>query len=135
MPGYLPHAESVALLRSADLLFLPMHALPRGERARIVPGKTYEYLAARRPILAAVPEGDARDLVLASGLGDVCEPNDVDAMVEILRRRSGEKRLGRAPAPAPASFYRRFERREITGDLARALESVIESRAEKTSRL
>jgi len=133
MPGYLPHSESVALLRAADLLFLPMHGLPPGERARIVPGKTYEYLAAKRPILAAVPEGDARDFVLASGLGDVCAPDDVGAMVETLRRRSQQK-TRHQEAPTPASFYRQFERREITGKLARALESVIGSPAGERSR-
>jgi glycosyltransferase involved in cell wall biosynthesis len=125
MPGYLSYSKSVALLRSADLLFLPMHALPRGERARIVPGKTYEYLAAKRPILAAVPEGDTRDVVIASGLGDVCEPNDSAAMAEIVRRRFDAKQAGEEPVPAPPSFYRQFERRELTGRLARELESVI----------
>ena len=52
--GYLPHAQAVALMRSADLLFLPMQDVPG--RAGLVPGKTYEYLAAGRPILAAVPD-------------------------------------------------------------------------------
>jgi glycosyltransferase involved in cell wall biosynthesis len=133
MPGYLSHSESVALLRSADLLFLPMHALPPGERARIVPGKTYEYLAAKRPILGAVPEGDARDFVLASGLGEVCTPKDVEAMVEILRRHFEMKRAGQEPVPAPASFYRQFERRVITERLARALASVIGREASQTN--
>src|SRR5207237_1794635 len=40
VPGYVSHSESVALLRSADLLFLPMHDLPTGVRAGLVPGKT-----------------------------------------------------------------------------------------------
>ena len=40
---------------------LPMQDLRAGVRATIVPGKTYEYLATGRPILAAVPDGDARD--------------------------------------------------------------------------
>ena len=65
--GYLGHAASVELVRGADLLFCPMHDLPRGGSALIVPGKTYEYLAAGRPILAAMPPGDARELVRASG--------------------------------------------------------------------
>lgn len=125
MPGYLSHVESVELLRGADLLFLPMHALPPGERARIVPGKTYEYLAARRPILAAVPEGDARDLVLASGLGEVCEPGDVAAMTRSLRRQFAAHREGREPAPADAAFYAQFERRPLAARLAAALESVL----------
>ena len=34
--GYVPHHESVALVRRAQLLFLPMHDLPPGERSRIV---------------------------------------------------------------------------------------------------
>jgi hypothetical protein len=63
MPGYLDHDRTLELLRTADLLFLPMHDLPRGTRAGIVPGKTYEYLGSGRPILAAVPDGDARDLL------------------------------------------------------------------------
>ena len=29
--GYLEHGESLALMRSADLLFLPMHDLPPGQ--------------------------------------------------------------------------------------------------------
>jgi glycosyltransferase involved in cell wall biosynthesis len=124
MPGYLSHAETIAALRSADLLFLPMHGLPRGERARIVPGKAYEYLGARKPILAAVPEGDARDYVLASGLGEVCEPDDVAAMAAILRRRWRAAWTGEAPRPAGPDFFAQFERRQLAARLAGALAEV-----------
>lgn len=91
---FLPHAETTSLLRSADLLFLPMHDLPPGQRAGIVPHKTYEYLASERPILAAVPEGDARDLLEAAGNALICRPRDVEGMkagviAEIDRRHSG----------------------------------------------
>jgi glycosyltransferase involved in cell wall biosynthesis len=123
--GYVSHAESIAWLRSADLLFLPMHALPPGERARIVPGKTYEYLAAKRPILAAVPEGDARDFVRESGLGDVCEPHDARAMCAALRRRFGDAQAGRVAMPAPDAFYARFERRTQAAALAGALDELL----------
>ncbi len=126
MLGYVSHRESVAMLRSADLLFLPLHSLPAGERARIVPGKTYEYLAAQRPILAAVPPGDARDFVIASGMGEVCEPEDVAAMVGILRKRLAARLAGEQPPPAETSFYRQFERRELSAKLAGALDSVLD---------
>ena len=43
--GYVSHTESVQLVRTADLLFLPMHNLPAGKRSRIVPGKAYEYMS------------------------------------------------------------------------------------------
>ena len=53
--GYLAHASTIELLRAADLLFLPMHDLAEGLRARIIPGKTYEYLAARTPCSVPCP--------------------------------------------------------------------------------
>ena len=76
--GYLSHADSIALMRSADLLFLPMQNLPAGRRSTTVPGKTYEYLATGRPILAAVPPGDARDILEQSGRALLCGPDQVD---------------------------------------------------------
>ena len=88
--GYLPHAESIGLIRSADLLFLPMQNVRPGTRSSTVPGKTYEYLASGRPILAAVPDGDARD-ILAVRERAICRPDDIDGMIEIVarsRRRS-----------------------------------------------
>ena len=127
LTGYLSHARTLAELRSADLLFLPMHQLPRGERARIVPGKAYEYFGAGKPILAAVPEGDARDYVLQSGIGDVCEPDDVGGMAKILHRRFMQARSGPAPSPAAPEFLARFERRNLTRELAQALEAVVRS--------
>jgi len=123
--GYLPHDQSVALLRSADLLFLPMHDLPPGERARIVPGKTYEYMAARRPILAAVPEGDARDFVRASGLGHVCGPADRDGMLAILEARLRAFRAREPDPPVDERFLARFERGALAAQLAEVLEAAL----------
>jgi glycosyltransferase involved in cell wall biosynthesis len=119
LPGYLAHAESVALIRSADLLFLPMQKLPQGMRSATIPGKTYEYVASGRPILAAVPEGDARDLVLAAGNGLVCDPDDVDTMVEIIRRQMDERPASTAPANVDA-----YEYRQLAGRVAALLDEI-----------
>ena len=119
--GYLPHGEAVALMRSADLLYLAMHGLPPGVRTATVPGKTYEYLAAGRPILAALPDGDARDLL--AGLPNVrlCEPGDVDCLARgVAAARAGE--LAGAP---PAELVERFERRELTRRLAEVFDRVL----------
>jgi glycosyltransferase involved in cell wall biosynthesis len=125
MPGYLDHQSSTALLRSGDLLFLPMHNLPAGEKARIVPGKTYEYLAAGPPILAAVPEGDASDLVRQSENGDVCRPDDVDGILSSLRVRYEAWLAGNRRGQANSELCRRFERRELTRDLAASFERIV----------
>lgn len=123
--GYLDHDRSVESLLGADLLFLPMHALPHGERARIVPGKTYEYLAARRPILGAVPEGDARDFLAASGLGQLCAPGDAEAMARILTERHAAWRAGEPAPAANEAFIRRFERANLARGLAETLRAVV----------
>ena len=125
--GYLPHPETVALLRSSDLLFLPMHDLAEGRRARIVPGKTYEYLASRRPILAAVPEGDARDLLLEAGNASVCRPTDVAGMAKAIRIRLEAHRAGIPAEPPDFAVLARFERPRLARDLAATFDGVLGS--------
>ena len=118
--GYLSHDETVGLMRSADALFLPMHDLAAGKRARIVPGKTYEYLGARRPILAAVPDGDARDLLERAGNAALCRPRDVDEIVAALRSLV----QGRYPAEPRPSVVAQYERRALAARMASVLDGV-----------
>ncbi len=116
--GYVDHAASLAHIRGADLLFLPMHKMPSGRRATIVPGKTYEYMATGIPILAPVPAGDARDFLEAAGTGLICEPDDVDEMVRHLCAafRAWEEGLPLCTWKKQAA--ERFERRVLTERLA-----------------
>jgi glycosyltransferase involved in cell wall biosynthesis len=123
-PGYLTHAETIALLRSADLLFLPMHGLPPGRRARIVPGKTYEYLAAQRPILAAVPDGDARNLLERAG-ALLCRPTDVEALSEALSEQLDRADSDKGSPGGPRDFLERFERRNLTRELAAVFDEAV----------
>ncbi|MGH9175715.1 MAG: glycosyltransferase, partial [Vicinamibacterales bacterium] len=130
--GYLPHGETVNLVRCANLLFLPMHDLPAGKRATIVPGKTYEYLASGRPILAALPDGDARDLLTRAGTAFVCRPDDVSSMAEVI---AGQVERVRTGGPAPLlrhGVLAPYERRNLTEQLARVFDAVVDGRAGAT---
>jgi glycosyltransferase involved in cell wall biosynthesis len=122
--GYLPHTESIALVRSADLLFLPMQNLPPGRRSSTVPGKTYEYIASGRPILAAIPEGDARDILEAVGTALFCRPGDSAEIGRIISSQFDlwEDRI--APAEPAPQVLARFERRYLAGELAIVLDAV-----------
>ena len=82
-----------------------MHDLRPGSRARIVPGKTYEYLAAGRPILAAVPDGDARDFLSQCGTALLCRPDDVEGMVQQLDRAYNTWKNGRPIGPAKKETF------------------------------
>jgi glycosyltransferase involved in cell wall biosynthesis len=81
---YLPHHRALALERDseANLLLLPEAA---GRGAVVPSGKIFEYLAAERPILAAVPpDGAAAKLVRETGAGVVVAPEDEKGIREAL---------------------------------------------------
>jgi hypothetical protein len=121
--GLLPHSETVALMRSADLLFLPMQDLPTGTRAGLIPYKTFEYLGAGRPILAAVPDGDVRDMLARLERASLVRPADVEGMVSALRRRIGAAAPERPDADATA--VRSLERRRCVAQIATVLDAVL----------
>jgi glycosyltransferase involved in cell wall biosynthesis len=125
LAGYQPHAAVVEALRRSDALFLTLHGLPPGHRSRIVPGKTYEYLASGRPILAALPEGDARDLALTSPRAFVVDPCDDEAIAERLVELHGRWRAGEFCEPAPAPGCAAYERGALAGELAAFLRRVV----------
>jgi len=123
--GLLSHAETVALMRSADLLFLPMHDLPAGSRAGLIPYKTFEYLAAGRPLLAAVPDGDVRDMLGPLDNVSLTRPADVEGMVAALRARLAAVAAapgGREPSVAPPEQY---ERRHCVAQIADVLDGAV----------
>jgi glycosyltransferase involved in cell wall biosynthesis len=120
--GFRPHQDTVNLIRSADLLFLPMHDLPAGERARLVPCKTYEYLASGRPILAAVPDGDARDLLAGQPGVHLCRPTEVDEMRRVV---AGVLAGGRPESVHRLPRLGRFERGALAAELTAVYRSVL----------
>jgi glycosyltransferase involved in cell wall biosynthesis len=126
--GHLPHKESLQLIRTADLLFLPMHNLPPGRRCRSIPGKAYEYMASGRPILAALPEGDARDILTECGTAFVCLPDDVENMTRILREVYAAWKHGNPTIKKNDEFLDGFTRKHLTHTLAISLRSVIRQR-------
>ena len=123
--GYLPHADTIGLIRSADLLFLPMQDLKPGTRASITPGKTYEYIASGRPILACVPDGDARELLDSVGTAVLRRPADVDGMKRAVREQVMRFRRGDSPPEPDASVLARYERRALTRDLSAVFNRIL----------
>ena len=78
--GYLPHDETVREQRAADILLLPLRQEP--EYAKVLPGKIFEYLAARRPVLGIGQEDGAAAAILRdAGAGEMF---DWDKKAELL---------------------------------------------------
>jgi glycosyltransferase involved in cell wall biosynthesis len=124
--GFVPFRDSVAAQRCADaLLLLIPHNDGRGDT--VVSGKVYEYLAARRPVLAAVPpQGAAAVLVRSAGAGEVVDSDDAAAQSRALealvdRRLDG----GLADVALPPGLAEGMSRRARAGELADVLRSVV----------
>ena len=123
--GNLSRRRSLELQRDSEALLL---VIPEsGGRGRgVVTGKIFEYLAAERPILAAVPpDGAAAQLVRDTGAGVVVPPDDVDALQAALlelHRRWREGRLN--GTPLSAEWRERLSRGARVEELADVLRSV-----------
>ncbi len=122
--GYLNHVDTISAIRRASLLFLPLHTVENGQRATIVPGKTYEYMASGRPILAALPAGDALDYVRQTGTASTCAPEDVSAMSKIISEHFARWRRNMPTPTLNQVFIDRFERKEIAACFAQHLKSL-----------
>jgi glycosyltransferase involved in cell wall biosynthesis len=123
--GFLPRAESVRLACSADLLFLPMHNLPPGVRSTSVPSKIYEYMASGRPILAAVPDGDAKDMLERMGDASICRPDDTAAIIAALQERYARWQNRDAVVYRDFEALKAFDRRYLTKQLATEFDAAL----------
>jgi glycosyltransferase involved in cell wall biosynthesis len=123
--GYVPHAESVAELLGAHALLLVVDDVPGSEH--IVPGKVFEYLGARRPILAVGPEGDVATLVRSIRAGSVLARADVDGIAGAVLALYREWLAGgNTVFRGDPGLVEGLSRRERTRDLARVLDEVVE---------
>jgi glycosyltransferase involved in cell wall biosynthesis len=104
---YSPRAESLRLQRDSEaLLLLVPEAGGRGKG--VLSGKVFEYLAAGRPILAAVPpDGAAAELIRETGAGEVVAPDDVDGLRVALETLHGRFLDGGLPDVELAEEARR----------------------------
>ena len=122
---YAPRRVSLELQRDSDaLLLLIPDAGGRGKG--VLSGKVFEYLAAERPILAAVPtDGAAAELLRESDAGVVVGPEDVDGIAAALARLHTSWAAGELDRPPLSDeIRRRISRRARVQDLADLLWSL-----------
>jgi glycosyltransferase involved in cell wall biosynthesis len=105
--------ETFRRMMRADLLLL------LAERFIIqIPGKTYEYLRAGRPILALTPEGALANFMRKTGAGWVVNPKDENGVLEAIRERYQQWKAGEPGPIADPETVADFDRRKLTGRLA-----------------
>lgn len=112
--AYLPHREAVAKMSAADSLVLILSPKPR---SAVMSGKLFEYLAARKPILALVPEKTAAaKLILGTKTGLVVDPQDKEkikkAILDLYHKWQ------KNDLEIPDIDLTQYDREKLTGQLA-----------------
>ena len=117
--GRLSHPETLRRLLQSDLLLL------LSEKQLIeIPGKTFEYLKTRRPILALTYEGAVATLLRRTGGAWVVSPDDQPGVINAVRECYRLWKCG-LPCPAPdPPIVESFDRRITTARIAELLERV-----------
>lgn len=104
--GHVTRAESMALQRAADVLVL----ITSPDLSWELPGKLFEYLGARRPVLALAAANEAARVVAETNAGWTVPPDDVGATRDALAALAtgtlppvgGEEAVARLCYPGPA---------------------------------
>ena len=112
--GYLDHAAAIKEQRAATILILPLRNDP--QYRPILPGKLFEYLAARRPILGI----GQTDGAMARVIEDAVAGETVDWDDEAGIRHFLEKEV----RPTEGNIEK-YTRENLTAELARLLESLL----------
>jgi glycosyltransferase involved in cell wall biosynthesis len=111
---WVSHQESVKNIRQADILLLILNPSPRPAH---IPSKFYEYLAAKKPILALAPRNThVAQLIKKLKIGIVVEPRDKEAIkkaIETMYQRWEKKLLKISDIDIS-----QYDRRNLTKKLA-----------------
>lgn len=115
MPGYCSHRETLAQLQAADILLLVTGDLPHCRE--MIPGKLFDYIGARRQILAISPPGSVHRLFERERLGRVYAPEETQLIARALDRwfvqhQNGGIRPLRVPS---LKYHRRYLTRRLVG--------------------
>ena len=120
---YVPHSEVVTYLLGAQLLLLPINDTPNS--LGVIPGKLFEYLAARRPIICIGPlKGDSCRIINETEAGYTFSFNNKSGLKTTLISLYNEfTETGKVECSS--NSIEKFSRRNLTGQMAELLNEIV----------
>ena len=129
--GYRSHDVAVAEQRAASLLILPLRQEP--EYRNVLPGKIFEYLAARRPVLGIGQEDGAAAQVLADTRTGVMCDWDQSAAIRSAVDRAWSAHLAASSPAAPPTAATAASSSETTSSASSSAASVNQTATDSCS--
>jgi len=118
----LPHNEVIPHLQSSQVLLLPLNNTPNIDG--VVPGKLFEYLGARRPIICiGKTDGDSARIINEASAGKVLGFDQEAELTQVTKEYFKLYRAGQLNINS--SGYRKYGRDLLAGEIAEALEKIM----------
>ncbi len=122
--SYLPHSESIKQLLQSDTLLLIVDESK--ESKEIVPGKVYEYIGVKKPIIAIAPHESAiADLLEETQSGKTAHQSEINYIANTFLDLLQNWKSGNNPFQPNEVAIQKYERRESAKKLASLLDSVV----------
>ncbi len=120
--GYVTHKEALQLQHNAQVLLLV--EMDRPETRAIIPGKLFEYLAAKRPILALGPkESDIVEIISETNSGAYFNYTEEDQLKKQIL--SYYKDYQKGTLNIASQHIIKYSRRELTKKMSEVIKKVI----------
>ncbi len=121
LSGYLEHKSCINHLIESDVLWMMINETKRSDLHST--GKLYEYFGTRKPIIACVPEGAARQSLCGHGAAELTKPDDVPGIKTAIQKYYSLYLQNKLPV-ANESFIKNYDRKYLTESLANILNSI-----------
>ncbi len=122
---YIPHEESIKQLLISDALLLIVDEAKESEE--IVPGKVYEYIGTRKPIIAIAPENSAiAHLIAETKTGLTAHQSEIEKIGQIFLDYYNQWKTGNWSLQPDNKEIIKYERRESAKHLAKLLNNITE---------
>jgi hypothetical protein len=119
--GYIPHKEAIRHQHESQILLLAVNKIPGAKG--VLTGKIFEYLKAKRPILAIGPEdGDLAAVINETKAGIIIDFDDVTKIKAQLAAWFEAYQKGELKVQS--ENIEQFHRKNLTGEMVELVESI-----------
>lgn len=125
--GLVPRACCLAAMQSVDVLVLAK--FPSRDYDLQVPGKTYEYLATGKPVIALMHECEAAEILRRAGVGLQLRPDDIRGQADALLRLWELRGCVAGGAEPDWEYVRQYSREHFGQRLMEVIDRVLGTHA------
>jgi len=122
--GYMDHKEAIRKTISSDILWI-MVGRKRNIDA-ILPGKLYEYIGAKKPIIGCVPDGVVKTALEEYGASFITEPDDVEGIKDTLLKVYELYKKKELPVPDD-NYVTKYRRDFLTEQLTKQFQFLVKT--------